>query len=103
MNYTCTVDDSAGTGRTEWQGDVINCPNQNPNNVIRLFHVDYNSGTTQPCSNGTVVAKSVALSGTEYTSVLTMSISRLWDEQLLVCSLSGARTVGSDTLQVGGK
>ena len=105
MDYTCTVVDSGGTGSTVWTGTAFDC-DRSPRNTIALFSQDFEpgQGAMGDCSNGALVARSIGVSGDEYTSVLTVNVSRSFDGQTVICGLQGGATpVGNDTLQVGGE
>ena len=105
VNYTCTVvDTNNGSSSTRWTGTAFDCVNRSPQNAIHLFNADFASaeGASGDCNNGAIVAQSVGVDGNDYTSVLTINVSRSFDGQTVSCSLLGGSPVGSDTLQVGG-
>ena len=104
VSYTCTVVDSGGNGLTVWTGTVFDCPDESPRDTISLFNMEFsaNPGARDECTNGAIVGQSVGVDGDEYTSVLTINVSRSFDGQTVSCGLLGGTTVGSDTLQVGG-
>ena len=103
VNYTCTVvDTNNGSGSTRWTGTAFDCVNRSPRNAIHLFNADFVAGVVGDCNNGAIVARSVGVDGDDYTSVLTINVSRSFDGQTVSCGLLGGSPIGSGTLQVGG-
>ena len=88
--------DTSGFGLTVWQGEAFKCLESF--NQISLAHSQYVSGVSGVCGNFSAV--SVGISGSEYTSRLT--IPGL-NEVTINCTLSSALVVEIIFVRFGSK
>ena len=85
VSYQCIVTDQSGIGTsTTWRGDVFNCPGSSP--LITLPHSEFQSGVKNKCGNLTVM--SVGVSGTEYTSRLTLTATTELNGRMINCTFA---------------
>ena len=73
LTFNCTVLGSAG-GATVWTGTAFDCPN----NEITLLHSSYKSGrhgAFGSCNNGAIVAQSLGVEDSYYTSQLNVKVT----------------------------
>lgn len=98
VHYICTVD-SIPAISTIWVGSALSC--QASADRISLVHVDYGAGVSGVC--GTANATSVSVSGSEYTSMLSLLVGSQLQGTMINCTISNIDTVGSHTIRVGGK
>ena len=72
LTFNCTVLSSAG-GATVWMGTAFDCPN----NEITLLHSLYKSGqgAIGVCNNGAIVAQSLGVEDSYYTSQLNITVT----------------------------
>ena len=96
LNHECTVMDTSGFGLTVWQGETFKCSESF--NQISLAHSQYESGVSGVCGNFSAV--SVGISGSEYTSRLTIPG---FSEVTINCTLSGAVVVETIFVRFGSK
>ena len=111
VSYQCTVTDtsaaSAGDGSTlpigstVWRGSAVTCPNRMDEISLRHSAYDTEEGAKGTC--GSLSALSVNVSGTFYTSELTLTPTFMMNGSVISCSLSGNFPFGIDHLKVGGK
>ena len=67
LTYECTV---AGGSSTVWTGNAFICPS----NEITLLHSRFES-ITHSCNNGSIVGRSLAVEGNNYTSQLKVRVN----------------------------
>ena len=96
LNHECIVNDMLGTSATLWQGEAFKC--SETSNRIALSHSHYELGISGVCGNFSAV--SVEVSGSEYTSRLTVNAS---SEVTINCTLGGAIVVETIFVRVGSK
>ena len=101
VSYDCMVTDpsSPPIRSTVWLGSAFNCPLASLQ--ITLLHPHFGSGVSDSC--GGLTAMSVGVSGTEYTSRLTLTATDELNGKTINCTLSGVVLEGSDTIRVGGE
>ena len=101
VTYTCVVD---GLGFTIWQGSAFDCTAQL--NRILLCHTLFESGTMGLCNGGDIVGRSLGVSGSVYTSQLTVSVTSNLIGRMIECaySLTGATVtpINSTTIAITG-
>ena len=83
ITYTCAVN---GLGFTIWQGSAFDCPAQL--NRILLHHTSFASGIMGLCNGGTIVGHSLGVSGSVYTSQLTVSVTSNMIGRMIECAYS---------------
>ena len=98
FSHECTVNDNLGIGSTIWQGDILKCVDRS--NQIALPHSQYESGVLVVC--GDFSAVSVRVSGSEYTSRLTIN-GHGSNEVTINCTLSGSVVVETIYVRFGSK
>ena len=99
LNHECTVNDpTLGASSTVWQGETFKCSRSTNHDQIALSHSHYESGVSGVCGN--VSAVSVGVSGSEYTSRLTVNVS---SEVTINCTLAGTIVVETIFVRVGSK
>ena len=101
VSYQCTVTDLTNPpiGSTVWRGSAVTCPWDT--NEISLRHSAYEEGAKGTCGN--LSALSVNVSGSFYTSELTLTPTFMINGSVITCSLSGNPPFGMDHLEVGGE
>ena len=67
LTYECTV---VGGSSTVWTGNAFICPS----NEITLLHSHFES-ITHLCNNGSIVGRSLAVEGNNYTSQLKVTVT----------------------------
>ena len=72
LSYECTVKGGPGQA-TVWSGTAIDCPSSN--NKIILIHTFAAEGTYHTCNNGAIVARSLLIEDTNYTSKLNVTLT----------------------------
>ena len=98
VSYQCTVVDSSNPpiDVTIWIGSAISCSEG------ILLHMRFRPGMNITC--GPLTVMSVGVSGTEYTSRLTLTATTELNGAMINCTLStsnGDVLIGSDTIKVG--
>ena len=80
--YNCTVVSTPG-GVTVWQGEAFDCQN----GEITLLHSQFAtlSGATGECNNGDLVARSLGVEDSRYTSQLRVTVSTAITENMIMC------------------
>ena len=71
LTYNCTVNGTA-TASTVWTGTAFDCPSSNQ---TVLLHSRFADGTTKECNNGGIIARSIGVEISEYTSELTVIVT----------------------------
>ena len=97
ISYECTVD---GGAITVWRGSAFNyCSAVS----IALLHSLFTQpdGVSGEC--GDLTAMSVRVSGTEYTSRLTLTATDELNGKKVNCTPNGVDLIGSDTIRIGGR
>ena len=82
-------------------GSAVTCPGRMDEISLRHSGYDTNEGVEGTCGN--LSALSVNISGTFYTSKLTLTPTLTMNGSVISCSLSGNPPFGVDHLIVGGK
>ena len=103
VSYQCTVTDTSDPpiGSTIWRGSAFMISGCIESSLqITLAHSSYEIGAIAVCGNLTAV--SVGVSGTEYTSRLTLTATTELNGTVISCTLAGIVVIGSDTVYVGG-
>ncbi len=99
VSYECTVDDD-GRSSTIWRGSAFNCTSSA--STISLSHALFSgSEVTIPC--GDLSAMSVGVSGSNYTSRLTLTATTALNGRTVECTRSLSDIFGNDTIRIGGK
>ena len=99
VSYECTVNDDDGGRSTLWRGSAFNCPSSS--SVISLTHSLYEpNGVSDSCDD--LSAMSVGVSGSNYTSRLTLTATIGLNGSTVECTRSALDIFGSDTLKTGG-
>ena len=82
VTFNCTVMGSAG-GATVWRGSAFNCAL----NDITLFHSAYKSehGAIGMCNNGAIMAQSLGVEDSYYTSQLNVNVSSNMIGKTIMC------------------
>ncbi len=103
VNYECTVTDtSLPLGFTAWQGSAFtDCPNSS--SLLTLPHFRYQPNGVSDHTSCDLSALSVGVSGSNYTSRLTLTATAGLNGRTIECSLSGSVVFGNDTLRTGGE
>ena len=95
--YTCTA---VGSGNTQWRGTLFECTS----NRIILRHDRYASGgVSGDCNDNTVVAQSVGVENSCYTSQLVFTVISAYSNRTVSClhnSNVGISTIGSSVITV---
>ena len=91
FNYECTVNDTTNIGSTIWLGDMFQCVESS--NQIRLVHSKYEMGQLGVCGNFSAV--SVSVSGSAYTSRLSIHSVTFNQTTMINCTLAGVIVVDS--------
>ena len=105
ITYTCAFSSSFNTITTWWTGSGFRCPSYagSPANTIALSQPASGYGTlnTVPVSCGNLSAVMTNISGTCYTSVLTIPTPQYFNGSTVMCQhgTTGA-VVGSHTLNI---
>ena len=99
VSYQYTVTDSTNPpiGSTVWRGSAFNC---SYSSGISLLHSQFGSGVSAWC--GDLIAMSVGVSGTEYTSRLTLNSTTELNEKMINCTFSSIVLIGYDIIKIGG-
>ena len=101
ITYTCAFATSnVGFISTQWSGSGFQCPSNSPANHITLFQTSTGSLNTAPVSCGNLSAVMTNVSGTCYTSVLTISTPQYYNGTTILCVDTSLTTVGNVTLNV---
>ena len=79
LTYNCTV---VGGGATLWSGTAFNCST----NEIILRHNQFNDGTSKECNQGAIIAQSIGVQDTCFTSQLCIIVSTALNNQTVKCS-----------------
>ena len=103
VSYQCTVTDTSNPpiGTTVWGGSAGTCPGRYDEITLRHSAYGTNEGAKGTCGN--LSALSVNVSGSFYTSELTLTPTFMMNGSVISCSLSGNPPFGVDDLIVGGK
>ena len=97
LNHECIVDDpTQGASSTVWRAEAFMC--SETSNQIALSHSHYELGIGGACGNFSAV--SVGVSGSEYTSRLTVNV---YSKVTINCTLGGTRLVETISVRVGSK
>ena len=99
FSYECTVEDSFGTGSTNWLGDSFKCAESL--NQIRLTHSLFNLKENAVCGNFS--AMSVSVNGSQYTSRLSFYGDLKLNGTIINCTLSSVVLVETIIVKVGGE
>ena len=103
ITYTCTLSSGFGTIITQWTGSPgFHCSTPgSPANTITLIQTAGSSLNTAPGSCGTLSAVMTNISGTCYTSVLTIPTPQYFNGTTVMCrdGFFGA-LIGNDTLNI---
>ncbi len=104
ISYECIVTDSTGVGLTVWLGAAFNCPGQSASvNRINLPHFSFNNSVVSE-SCGDLNATSVGVSGMNYISNLTLTVTNELNGLSVICSLGGSLDDRiMDIIKIGGK
>ena len=104
VTYTCTFSSSFNSIITWWTGSPgFQCPSVGgtPNNTIALTQSAGASLNTIPGSCGNLSAVMTSISGTCYTSVLTIPTPQYFNGTTVTCRDGITSTlIGSDTLNI---
>ena len=107
ITYTCAFVSTAGSGAvvsTQWTGSGFLCPSASPvANTIILTQQSGSSLSTAVVSCGNLSAVMTNVSGTCYTSVLTIPTPQYYNGTTVVCKDTSAAVVGNLTLQLACK
>ena len=99
--FTCTI----VAGRvTIWRGSAFDCPGNQ--NEIQLLHNGFSNpgALVGECNDGAIVAESVGVNGTCYTSQLNVTVSRRLHNKTVTCSeSSNSNEIGKSRINVAGK
>ena len=84
--YECTT--TGGTS-TVWKANFFTCPN----NAIPLRHSQFNSNVSAvgECNNRMIVANGLHVSGSNYTSQITITVSENMIGEMLQCVQDNGR------------
>ena len=101
ITYTCAFATSnTGFITTQWSGSGFQCPSNSPANQIRLSQTSTGLLNTAPISCGNLSAVMTNLSGTCYTSVLTIPTPQYYNGTTVQCVDTSLNAVGNVTLNV---
>ena len=99
ITYTCAFATSnVGIITTQWSGSGFQCPSAT--NKITLTQISTGPLSPQVMSCGNLSAVMTNVSGTCYTSVLTIPTPQYYNGATVLCVDTSLTTVGSDTLNV---
>ena len=98
VNYTCTINDSSTVFVTTWLGSVFQqcSPSTQILQLAQRTFAGLNPSSSGSCGN--LSAMTTDITGTCYTSVLTISSPRYVNGSTVSCG--GAGIVGNETLNV---
>ena len=97
LTYTCTIN---GSMATIWGGTAFNCAGSG----IILRHSEFNNGISGQCgSDGAILGRSVNVSGTYYTSQLSVNVSNGLNITSVNCSSDSNILIGESHINVVGK
>ena len=104
VTYTCTISSSFNTITTWWTGSGFQCPANagSPTDIIFTLTISvYDYLNTVPGSCGNLYTMMTNISGTCYTSVLTIPTPQYFNGTTVTCrdGVSGT-LIGSDTLNI---
>ena len=103
ITYTCTLSSSSPTIYTQWTGSGFHCPAtaSSPANILTLSQQTGASLITVPSSCGNLSAVMTNISGTCYTSVLTIPTPQYFNGTTVTCRDGNFGTlIGNDTLNI---
>ena len=82
LTFNCTVLGSA-EGGTVWMGTAVDCPT----NELTLLHSSYKSrrGAFASCNNGAIVAQSLGVEDSYYTSQLNVTVTSNMIGKTIIC------------------
>ncbi|KAL5494315.1 hypothetical protein EMCRGX_G015618 [Ephydatia muelleri] len=101
ITYTCTFSTSTLTAVTWWSGSGFTCPANSPSNTTQLTQPTGASLNTVPVSCGNLSAVMTNVSGTCYTSVLTIPTPQYFNGTTVTCRDGSFGTlIGNDTLNI---
>ena len=103
ITYTCAISSGFGITTTQWAGSPgFQCSTPGaPNNTIQLSQAAGSSLNTVPGSCGNLSAVNINISGTCYTSVLTIPTPQYFNGTTVVCRDGFFGTlIGNDTLNI---
>eukprot|EP00731_Ephydatia_muelleri_P033167 Em0025g123a len=100
ITYTCTLSSNSAVLTTLWTGSGFQC-SRTPVNSIALPQSSSASLNTVPVSCGNLSAVMTNISGTCYTSVLTIPTPQYFNGTTVTCKDGNFGTlIGSDTLNI---
>ena len=106
VSYECTATDPLNppVASTVWLGTAFNCPSAiaTTNNRIGLAHEQFLTGVTTGVCGG-LSAMSTGFSGSNFSSILTLTATDELNGMTVLCTLGGSTTVGNDTIKVRGE
>ena len=101
ITYTCAISSAGFTVNTLWAGSGFTCPANNPSNTITLTQVAGASLNAVPGSCSALSAVMTNISGTCYTSVLTIPTPQYFNGTIVMCRDGFINAlIGSDTLNI---
>ena len=103
ITYTCALNSTLDSVNTLWSGSGVLCPSSggSPANTISLTQAKNSSLNTVPESCGNLSAVMTNISGTCYTSVLTIPTAEYFNGVTVSCTDGTTGTlIGSDTLNI---
>ncbi|KAL5494359.1 hypothetical protein EMCRGX_G015676 [Ephydatia muelleri] len=103
ITYTCAISTTTFTAVTWWSGSGFTCPANSPSNTIQLTQPTGAGASlnTVPVSCGNLSAVMTNISGTCYTSVLTIPTPQYFNGTTVTCRDGNFGTlIGSDTLNI---
>ena len=102
ITYTCTFSSNLVTVNTQWTGSGFHCSTPgSPANTIVLTQTKDTSLNTVPGSCGNLSAVMTNISGTCYTSVLTIPTPQYFNGTTVMCRDGNFGTlIGNDTLNI---
>ena len=103
ITYTCALCTGWMTANTWWTGSDVNCSANagSPRNTISLSQSSSASLNTVPVSCGNLSAVMTNISGTCYTSVLSIPTPQYFNGTAVTCKDGNTNAlIGSDTLNI---
>ena len=103
ITYTCAFSTSTLTAVAWWSGSGFTCPANSPSNTITLQQPTGAGASlnTVPASCGNLFGVMINVSGTCYTSVLTIPTPQYFNGTTVMCRDGSFGTlIGNDTLNI---